>query len=403
MISFRETNKTLVKSRNLVYRSPKTIQSNSAFSSRKNRSNSRVNSKWSRVWGWTWRLGLMVTVYWLLFLAPWWSVQTIINSDNRDLLVGSATEIVNQEINQITWKNFWYIPGHILMLKPENLKQAIASQLNQSDLNIAVAKKVSAQALMIKIEPVKPALVLQMTVTPIKSQTVTANNSLVLAPKYFALNSEGKIIGSDLSQRYHRAWRQAPQLNFNLNQADFLTSEPKPMIDSGLPAISNEILVGDSQANNNSNNQSHAPNSESMSETSIERQQLESMIKLNLERNPIWQTFSAKNLNSSDWIWPDTGSQLMSADAIQTFVAIAEGLNQTEVRRLIQSYNLQWPEPDKLKVRLFAGGEIYFSLEQIPEFQLSSLQQIIKQNPTWNQGLDYLDLRFGTKVYLKKR
>lgn len=369
--------------RSLVYRSSRSVPSSRVVAHKKTAHRKRFHfpiGKWVL-------LALLIAVCWV----PYLDINAVIVDDESDIHLGQATSMVESALQNPPWYTRWHRARNFLFVSTERLTKTLGAAMPTMDFS--VSKDWVSQSVRVQVRERMPAAVIRAVVTS-PSDTPQI--------QYLALNQDGFLIESDTTIRHRKSWRSVPEIVFTA-PASTLVAPAKDIaqIDQSIQNTKPSgtvVSVGVSKDVQPLDQKQESP--QKVDALAQQQAALSHLMAQHLADHPFRQAFAS---NGSSWAWPQVGAAILPKETLESFLDIVKRMNVSTIGRSITGYEITWPEPDKLVAVLANSGHIIFSLEQSAEVQIASLNQVMDVQPGWQNKLDYLDLRFGSKVYIKKR
>jgi len=316
-------------------------------------------------------------LYYVLFWGIWWKPQGIQMIDYRGSRLNEPQEVFQDYLSNMKWYQLWRRPDHIVFINSTTLTKKILERIGEAH-EVNVKKNILQGILTIEVSPLIPKVIAEVVVRGEGKETIPA--------RFFALSESGEIRAQEDTLRYNNQWVEVPRLKI------FLPREMKL-------SDTQSILYNSSQINKISDKKNlELFHSESNRPSNIPLD----IFTQSLDEHPLWIAFSQNDTALKPWQWPTTGLQMLSPEYISALIEIRNALKVLPEIRRVTHFELEWPQPDRLAVRLVSGGSLIFSLSQPADWQISSLLQAIEKTPDWYSRLDYIDVRFGDRVYIKK-
>jgi cell division septal protein FtsQ len=294
-------------------------------------------------------LGIIFLIY-ILFFSPIFKIKKIQIERPEQVEYNSSDEEIYHLIEMQTYKFRWlFFPQrNLLVLSKKKLIQNIASSIEINQVKIS--KKFFSRHLKIVIHEKQPAI------------------NLICQGKYYLFSNDGHVIQEiDMTQ-----------INLNLPQVYYQPEINEPLKEEPLLEENNsdgvEIMLDETGVLAGQNE----PQNEDLSNVETENQ---------------IQTFETVNMEEI----------VIDSQIIKFIYEFSQLFDQQIICCQIDSWQINQPNPTTLTLAVSEGWQIYTDPQLNPNLQLRNLSLVLdnKINSDERLKLEYIDLRFGDRVYYK--
>lgn len=354
--------------------------------------------------------------YYALFWGWWWRPQCFINMDETDRRLGFIGNIVESHWYESAWYDMWHIPGHMLFTSVPDMIEFAEKSVATSDITVSINRNFIGQAVTVHARVIRPDII----VTLIRERDV--EHDLKYDVSYVGIDPSGRTVLAVESVRSHASWVSVPRLDIVVSDAKLHVELPEEVPvtivepesngdEAGENGSAEHLMAGnhaDRYQNENISEQENLKRQIILHETGEEiteeeydvlRAQLElkRMSLVQVRKHPLWTVFDTPISELA------FGTPVLPEKIARNYLDLQRYVSHTEIASRVRGYEIRWPEPDTIHVLLENGGTLLISLTSSPAEQITLFQQFIFMNADWYDDLDYIDMRFGQKVYIKKK